>query len=974
MNVRGCGGSQYLKRKEIEQLFGERKLDILALSETKVKGKGEEWFGAVKGVKSGVSEGRGREGVCILMRDDMWECVVECKEVNSRCMWVRMKMGREKWVVVAVYGPGSEHDEEVRVAFWEELNECLSEFGVEERVIVLGDMNAKVGNVAIDGVIGPWGVDEINLNGRLMIDVCIERELVIGNTWFNKRDIHKYTWESTRGNKSLIDFILIEESVKQRLLDVKVLKYAGAGIGSDHYLVEGVVKMGEGFGRGGRVSVRKEVVKVSELGREECEREYRVGLGERWRVQRVEEEGSVEEEWSAFKDAVYGCAKEVCGVRLLGGNRVKRGCNWWNDEAKRLVKWKKAVFEKFLRGRDRNDLLAYKEVRNLVKRRIREIQREENERWGERVSMKYKENKKMFWKEINDIKKGRIHLSGNIKDRNGSMLTGKKEVEDRWKEYFEDLLNVRMGNECNITALGRHGIGSERVDVDEDISDEEVRVAIGRMKSGKSAGLDGVCVEMLKKGGEVIVEWMVRLFRICMSKGEVPDDWKRACIVPLYKGKGEKSECKNYRGISLLSVPGKVYGRVLIERVGKRTDGQLGEEQCGFRRGRGCVDQIFTVKNVCEKYLEKGKELYVAFMDLEKAYDRIDREALWKVLQIYGVGGKLLNAVKSFYAGSRACVRVGREEGGWFSVDVGLRQGCVMSPGLFNVYMDGLLRELKTRVLERGAEMIGEGDEVWNLVMLLFADDAALLADTLEKLRRLVEEYGNVCERRGLCVNVGKSKVMRCNREGLHGGMEVYLNGEKLEEVECFRYLGADVAVDGRMTTEVNHRVGEGLKVFGALKSVWKERSVGMKAKMGMYEGVVVPSMLYACETWGLSEQERKRVEVADMRCLRAMCGLRLMDRVRNTEIRERCGDRKSVLERADEGVLKWFGHLERMNEDRLVKKVYTSEVGGTRGVGRPRFRWKDGVKKVLHNRGLGVQEAKRRAVDRVEWANFMYS
>nr|XP_053651035.1 protein cycle-like isoform X4 [Cherax quadricarinatus] len=126
-------------------------------------------------------------------------------------------------------------------------------------------------------------------------------------------------------------------------------------------------------------------------------------------------------------------------------------------------------------------------------------------------------------------------------------------------------------------------------------------------------------------GGDIVLEWLVQLFNKCMEEGKVPRDWQRACIVPLYKGKGDKRECKNYRGISLLSVPGKVYGRVIIERIKSKTEKRIADEQGGFRKGRGCVDQVFTVKHISEQYLDKAKEVFVAFMDLEKAYDRVDR-------------------------------------------------------------------------------------------------------------------------------------------------------------------------------------------------------------------------------------------------------------------------------------------------------------------------------------------------------------
>ena len=104
----------------------------------------------------------------------------------------------------------------------------------------------------------------------------------------------------------------------------------------------------------------------------------------------------------------------------------------------------------------------------------------------------------------------------------------------------------------------------------------------------------------------------------------------------------------------------------------EKTDGVIREEQCGFRKARGCTDQIFTVRQLCEKSIEKGKEVFCAFMDLEKAYDRVDRDALWQTLRLYGVGGRLLKAVKSLYVESRACVRVGNELSEWFPVNTGV--------------------------------------------------------------------------------------------------------------------------------------------------------------------------------------------------------------------------------------------------------------------------------------------------------------
>ena len=133
----------------------------------------------------------------------------------------------------------------------------------------------------------------------------------------------------------------------------------------------------------------------------------------------------------------------------------------------------------------------------------------------------------------------------------------------------------------------------------------------------------------------------------------------------------------------------------------------IAEVQSSFGRGRGCTDQIFIVRQICEKYLGKGKGMYFAFSNLEKEYDRTDRDAMWNVLRLYGIGGRLLLGVKSFYVGSKACVRVGNEVSEWFPVRVGLRQGCVMSLWLFNLYTD---RAVNARVLGRGLKLVDEKD------------------------------------------------------------------------------------------------------------------------------------------------------------------------------------------------------------------------------------------------------------------------
>ena len=334
---------------------------------------------------------------------------------------------------------------------------------------------------------------------------------------------------------------------------------------------------------------------------------------------------SVEEEWDMFRKAVQKCAKEVCGMRRVGKG-IRKGSEWWNDKVKKAVNEKKWMYEEWLQKKDALSYGRYKRKRMEVKNVVKKAKREADERWGERMNESFRENSKMFWKELKRVRKGESGSESRIKDGSGRLLVEEEEIKKRWAEYFEELLNVWDEREANIVAVP----GGRRMPVlngmdESEINEKEVNDAINEMKTGKAPGMDGCAVESLKSGGVIVVRWLVRLFNVCFRENRVPEDWKIACVVPLYKGKGERLECNNYRGISLLSVVGKAYGRLLIKRIRDVTEGVIGDEQCGFRRERGCMDQVFVVRQVCEKYIAKGKDVYWAFMDLEKAYDRVDR-------------------------------------------------------------------------------------------------------------------------------------------------------------------------------------------------------------------------------------------------------------------------------------------------------------------------------------------------------------
>ncbi len=275
LNVRGCSTLES-KRSEIGEMFGRRRMDVLALSETKMKGKGERMFGDVIGRVSGVVNGRAREGVALLVSERAQMFVKEWKEVSARVMWVKMKMGHESWVFVSAYGPGSERSEQEVDEFWNDLSECVGNFRGSERVVVLGDLNARVGDEVVENVVSRYGVPGRNESGRKLLDMCMERELVIGNSLFQKRGKNKYTWVIVDNgrvvDRAVMDYVLIERGMVERLLDVHSYRGEGGGM-SDHYLVEGRMRVMTRWMGGKNVKGVRKFVNVRRLYDAEKERE-----------------------------------------------------------------------------------------------------------------------------------------------------------------------------------------------------------------------------------------------------------------------------------------------------------------------------------------------------------------------------------------------------------------------------------------------------------------------------------------------------------------------------------------------------------------------------------------------------------------------------------------------------------------------------------------------------------------------------
>nr|KAG5708303.1 hypothetical protein BaRGS_034334 [Batillaria attramentaria] len=243
-------------------------------------------------------------------------------------------------------------------------------------------------------------------------------------------------------------------------------------------------------------------------------------------------------------------------------------------------------------------------------------------------------------------------------------------------------------------------------------------------------GPDEIPAEAIKADTETAVNMLHSLFSKIWEKEEVPAQWKEGIVIKLPK-KGDLRDCSNYRGIMLLSVPGKVLNRILLERMREAVDPMLRDQQAGFRRNRSCADQIASLRIIVEQSLEWNSPLYINFIDYEKAFDSVDREALWKLLRHYGVPGKIISLIQCTYQDMSCRIAHAGQLSESFEVKTGVRQGCLLSPFLFLLVIDWIMKTT-TAGRKNGIQWT-----LWTqLDDLDFADDLALLSHSHSQMQR----------------------------------------------------------------------------------------------------------------------------------------------------------------------------------------------------------------------------------------------
>ena len=824
-----------------------------------------------------------------------------------------------------------------------------------------GDFNARVGrSVDVDDVIGVFGEETCNASGNRLISFLNEVELVICN---GRQLVVEPEWTRVRpslNQRSVIDYIITDT---QLMKESGVVQVDSTDTGaSDHFLVW--LELGRTTKC---IKKGKRVIRRWRLDRfvdDEVKAKYRDALcaevnGFSESIKHRVENGmngsnlvnEVLEEWERIVNRV---AKTEVGEKMIVCGRAAR---WWDDEIRAKIEHRRQVYRLIVSGQEELWEEYYrlrKEVKQLVIEKKLNI-------WNEvveKANSDFEGNRKEFWAFVGRRTKGRkggitvlrsdagVSVSStkgklNILQSHYERL-GSSSVEaafdDDWREEVENIVRdcIELSVACEDDILDR------------EIDSAEISRCLRKLKNNKTGGSDGLVGELLKYGGSGMVDLLQQLFSVIWHEEMVPPQWREGLIVNLFK-KGDKEDPGNYRGITLLSVVGKVFCKILNDRLVKHLDeGQaLHEGQAGFRKKRSCIDNVYTLNEIVQGRLREGKKTYAFFLDVQKAYDTVWRNGLWVKLWDLGVRGRMWRVIKRMYEASRSAVLLDGEKSASFSLEQGVAQGCSLSPILFSVFINDLLKEVEKA--ELGIHL-GEGGKIGGM---LFADDFVGLSDSKEQLQKLIDVVYSYCSKWRLKANITKSAVMVFTKEAVEG---TWKWGEHdLPTVAKYTFLGIDFASNGAWDGHIKKVLDCGRKKVNQLHSVISNRDINLSARRLLLLSVVRPSLEYGSEVW-----EGNKSQAAALESVLLGGGKRILgcsSKTCNEAVRGDLGI-DTLQGRRDKAKLKWWYKLVTMPEDRYPKKLFSQDWNIKPHRGRQRKVWS----RIINDLFVSLE------LDKAEW------
>ena len=548
---------------------------------------------------------------------------------------------------------------------------------------------------------GPYGIGERNERGDRLVEFAASRKLYIGNSKYKKKDSRKWTWKSPDGSvKNEIDFIMTNK--ENTIEDLTVVGRVNTG--SDHRLVRA------------RFNFRTRIERAKLVKTQTSKIDYKV-LNAHQNLFQLELQNKFKE-LQVSEDDIESYNQDIIAIvndaaRTIASSKKSIKIDKISESTKDMLRKRREMKQ----DATQYSKIEYRELCKTVRKQMREEIRKYN---VQLVQKALTENRGLKSAKLKTNEGKSLMVA--IRNKDGSITTDRDKIVERCAEFYRELYS---------STTDRPTIQTSAEDSVPEVLSAEVQHAVKQMKNNKAPGDDGVVIDIVKEGGEVLYKQLSRLFTNCLRQRTIPKEWNNAIIILLHK-KGDVKDINNYRPISLLSHMSKLFTKVIKNRIEKQLDINQAREQAGFRSGYSTTDHLQVITQLVQKSNEYELPMCFIFVDYEKAFDSVEHCGIINAIKEHQINSVYIETLINIYNSGTSVIRLDKESNK-FPIQKGVRQGDTLSPKLFNAGLEQVFRMLKWD--NKGITINGE-----KLNHLRFANNIVLISNNGEEVKEMLNE------------------------------------------------------------------------------------------------------------------------------------------------------------------------------------------------------------------------------------------
>lgn len=757
---------------------------------------------------------------------------------------------------------------------WRKL-ESLASTNNSSRFYIMGDLNGRTGTLD-EGIDDPTIParrscdDKVNTRGQEIISLCRANDLLIANS--RAGDPHETsgpTYISSRG-QSVIDYLITTPDGLWSINSMNIHQR----VESDHLPISFSCRV-ELSKPEPRQKSRTTRTAIKYKWNNDHKEDYISKLRERLTMPSFltndDVDYDINNHVNYLQQTILDSAERMKITRRLSNSNSRKSTptkNWYDEECYHVKKSVTSSLGSAIRatGRDCNTQehrCLYLENRRIYKKLLRQKKRSHNKAEMRELLSLQKSDPRNWWRKI------------GWKAKPSDIQASARSLHQHFKNLLDNHADS-TDKELKVNAMKRvdNWLSTEFVTdpiLDGYITTDEINHSVNKLKTGKAAGPDHIISELIKHGYATLEAFLRDLLNRIYDTAKFPNEWQQQILHPIHK-KGNKTDPKNYRGLSLISVFSKPLLNVLRNRIQAFCDNRqlLIKEQCGFRPGRSTLDNIFALNCRIQHALARNQTLYCMFIDYSKAFDTINRQLLWLKLLQMGFSSKLVRILMAIYSKvefilnenvpfgdkSPSSDHDNNETRQPIRSNIGLKQGCPLSPILFSLFTNDIVEALrKDTSLEKSKD----------LSVLLYADDMVLFSESSRTLRCMIKNLEKYTDKWGLEVNMEKTQIVAFQKApGPENKIKKkreapphFFKGTEIQSVEMYPYLGIKFHTSGKWTTQLNDAKTKGTRSLYKLKDKLDNFPyMPVEDILSLYRSCVQSGVFYGAEVWGTTNVE----------------------------------------------------------------------------------------------------------------------